>query len=121
MECLKGCDECGTIVVVEHRSLCKVPEVQKGAHCEDDTGRHSTSNHSDQILLYILLRPAGDLGQVGNTLTKMSVASRGPENGKVGVKFFGADNVDGPLDVVIPGKLMPVMKCLRCKELGGIR
>ena len=80
MEYLKGCDKCDTIDVVELRSLCEIPEVQEGAHCEDDMGRRGTSDHSDQVSLYISLCSAGDLGQVGNTLTKVSVASRRLEN-----------------------------------------
>lgn len=56
MECLKGCSEHGAIVVVELRSLCEILEVQKGAHCEDDMGRCSTSDHSDQVPLYIVFQ-----------------------------------------------------------------
>ena len=84
-------------------------------------GRGGTSDYSNQVLLYILLCSASDLGQVGNTLTKVSVASGWLENRETEVKFFSTDDVDGPFDIVIPEKLMPVMKCLRCKKSGQIR
>ena len=90
-------------------------------HSKDNVGRSGTNNHSNQISLNVLLSFAGDLHQMGNAFAKVSEASGWLENGKAEVQFCSTENVDAPLDIMIPHKLMPMVKHLGVEKMGRIR
>lgn len=71
-------------------------------YSKDNAGRRSTSNQSNQIPLHISVSPAGDLHQIRNALAEVAVANGWLKNREVEVQFCSTNNVDAPLDVVIP-------------------
>jgi hypothetical protein len=97
-----------------------IREVQERANRKNHTSGCSASKYHDEIPLYIPLHSPGDFFEVGNSLIEMSKAYRRLENGETKIQFLCTNNVDCPLDFVIPESLVPFMERLRGQKVWRI-
>ena len=63
----------------------------------------------------------GDLLQLGNAILKSAVPNCRLQNGKAKINLRSGDDFNAPFDVMVPGKLVEVMKGLWMKEMGWTR
>ena len=108
-------------LTVDQVRLRKVPEVSKGPYAKCELLWDSIGDHRDDVALDIVVIPAGDLFEQGNSSLEVVKANTRLQQGKRKINFFTSNGVDGPLSVMVPELLMPMVKGFRGKKLPWLR